>query len=184
MDVPSHGPIRLVAIDLDGTVLDDSKQVSRQTFEGLACAAESGARIVIASARPPRTVRHIYRMLKLETWQINYNGALIWDEPAGRVVRHYPIAPQTARRVIEHARRLFPDVLVSCEIQDRWLTDRPDHSHTTETGEVIQAGSDHEYCGYVCRAGYQGFASWAADDDVGVAGGDRRFASGDSCGAE
>ena len=50
---------------------------------------KTSVKVVIASARPPRSVRHIYQCLGLDTWQINYNGALIWDEPARRIVQHY-----------------------------------------------------------------------------------------------
>src|SRR4029450_7349335 len=66
--------IRLVAIDLDGTLLNDSKQVSDQTADALRCLPGQGIRTVIASARPPRSVRHIYGRLGLDTWTINYNG--------------------------------------------------------------------------------------------------------------
>ena len=38
------------------------------------------------------------------------------------------------RRIIDHARGLEERVLVSCEILDRWYTDRFDPSCTTETG--------------------------------------------------
>ena len=69
--------IRMIAIDLDGTLLDAQKRVSPQTVDGLKCAIDHGVKIVIASARPPRSVRPIYEMLGLTTWQINYNGALI-----------------------------------------------------------------------------------------------------------
>src|SRR5947209_8468867 len=72
--------IRLVAVDLDGTLLDRDKRVSRRTVEALCCLPRRAVQVVIASARPPRSVRHIYRALKLDTWQINYNGAMIWDE--------------------------------------------------------------------------------------------------------
>ena len=136
--MPSDRTIRLVAIDLDGTLLNDSKLVSDQTAQALCGLPERGVKVVIASARPPRSVRHIYQSLKLDTWQINYNGALIWDEPNRRIVFHQPLSGELARQIIEQARRLFPGVLVSCEVQDRWLTDRLDQKHTTETGRLFQ----------------------------------------------
>jgi hypothetical protein len=40
--------------------------------------------------------------------------------------------------VIDSARSLYPDVLVSCEVQDRWLTDRFDPNHTTETARLFR----------------------------------------------
>ena len=60
-----------------------------------------GVRVVIASARPPRSVRHIYQMLRLDTWQINYNGALIWDEPNRRPVFHRPMGGELVRRMVD-----------------------------------------------------------------------------------
>jgi hypothetical protein len=130
--------IRLVAVDLDGTLLNDSKQISDQTVKALSCAVDRGIRVVIASARPPRSVRQIYNNLKLDSWQINYNGALIWDEPAKEVIFHRPMPCELVRRLIDSARSRFASVLVTCEILDRWYTDRFDQSYTTETGRMFK----------------------------------------------
>ncbi len=130
--------ISLVAVDLDGTLLNDSKQVSEQTAEALRCLPSMGVKVVIASARPPRSVRQIYKLLNLDTWQINYNGALIWDEPNQTAVFHRPLGKGVARRVIDDARFLFDQVQVTCEILDKWYTDRFDPSNTTETGRLFK----------------------------------------------
>ena len=132
-----RSPIRLVAIDLDGTLLNDAKRVTERTVEALRCATSAGVRVVIASARPPRSVRHVYRELDLDTWQINYNGALIWDEASGRAVEHRPMSPQTVLELVALARQRHPEILVSCEILDRWCTDRFDQTYTTETGRLF-----------------------------------------------
>lgn len=130
--------IRLVAIDLDGTLLTDRKEVGAATAAALQCLPGRGVKVVIASARPPRSVRPFYRLLNLDTFQINYNGALIWDEPRATAFRHVPMAAEVVRRVIVHARTSFPDVLVSCEVLDRWCTDRFDPTYNTETGKLFQ----------------------------------------------
>src|ERR1700733_14734563 len=83
--------IKVVAVDLDGTLLDDSKTISPQTLDALRCLKDRDIQLVIASARPPRSVRAIYQSLNLDTLQINYNGALIWDEPNRRAVFHLPL---------------------------------------------------------------------------------------------
>ena len=118
------GPVRLVAIDLDGTLLTDSKQVSDQTSEALCCLPQRDVKVVIASARPPRSVRHVYKALGLDTWQINYNGALIWDEPNQRPIFHRPLKGSLVRRIVELARDMFDETIVTCEVLDKWLTDR------------------------------------------------------------
>jgi Cof subfamily protein (haloacid dehalogenase superfamily) len=140
-DLPTtrrRSPIKLVAIDLDGTLLNDSKQVSDLTADALRCLPAQGVRVVIASARPPRSVRHIYARLGLDTWTINYNGALIWDELTKRVVFHQPMECDVVREIIGRARAAFPDVLVGCEILDRWYTDRETQTYTTETGRLFR----------------------------------------------
>jgi len=132
------GPVRLVAIDLDGTLLTDSKQISEQTSEALCCLPRRDVKVIIASARPPRSVRHVYQALGLDTWQINYNGALIWDEPNQRPVFHRPLKGSLVRRIVDLARDMFDETIVTCEVLDKWLTDREDQSHTTETGRLFK----------------------------------------------
>jgi Cof subfamily protein (haloacid dehalogenase superfamily) len=131
--------IRLIAIDLDGTLLTDDKQVCGEACQELQRLAERGIKVVIASARPPRSVRAFYRQLGLDTWQINYNGAMIWDEPAGQVVFHQPMAGDAVLRLARRARDLHADVLIECEITDRWHTDRDgDRKFATGTGRLFK----------------------------------------------
>jgi Cof subfamily protein (haloacid dehalogenase superfamily) len=136
--VPLDRPIRLVAIDLDGTLLNDSKQVSDRTLGAVAGLPQRGVKVVISTARPPRSVRHIYRQLALDSFQINYNGALIWDEPRAQPVFHRPMAGSLVRELIGTARQTYADLLVSCEVMDRWFTDRHDPQYTTETGRLFK----------------------------------------------
>jgi 5-amino-6-(5-phospho-D-ribitylamino)uracil phosphatase len=130
--------VGLVAVDLDGTLLTDQKQVSKRTMRALAALPARGVKVVIASARPPRSVRHVYELLRLDTWQINYNGALIWDHPNLQVVHHQPMPPDLVNAIVQRARSVYPDCLVSCEILDKWFTDRFDQTYTTETGRMFE----------------------------------------------
>ena len=130
--------IRLVAIDLDGTLLDDAKKISESTVCAIKCLPQSRVKVVIASARPPRSVRPTYDALGLNTWQINYNGAMIWDEVHRQAVFHVPMEPAAVRTMIDFARQLHPEVVVSCEVMDRWFTDRHDEGITTETGKLFK----------------------------------------------
>jgi Cof subfamily protein (haloacid dehalogenase superfamily) len=136
--VELKAPIRMVAIDLDGTLLNDSKQVTEQTLRSISRLPGRGVKVVIATARPPRSVRHFYEQLGLDTFQINYNGALIWDEPRKSAVYHRPMAGSLVSELIARGRDLYADLLVSCEVMDRWYTDRHDPQYTTETGRLFK----------------------------------------------
>src|SRR5678815_5238607 len=117
-DEPEPQPqpgIKLVAIDLDGTLLDDTKQVSQQTADALRCLPERGVKMVIASARPPRSVRQFHTMLGLDTLSIHYNGALIWDEPKKQVVDHTPMDGALVLEIINGARTIYPCLLYTSD---------------------------------------------------------------------
>jgi Cof subfamily protein (haloacid dehalogenase superfamily) len=126
-------PIALVALDLDGTLLRTDKQLTAHTARTIAAVLRRGVRVVLASARPPRSVREVYRHLHLDTPQINYNGALIYDPHRRRNLLHLPITAALTKQIIHFARKLEPGLVVSVEILDKWYTDRVDEALPTET---------------------------------------------------
>ena len=131
--------IHLLAIDLDGTLLSSQKVISDATESAIRDARErAGVHVVLASARPPRTVMPFYRLLELDAPMINYNGALVYDPPSDRILMHRPLPLKTSLRIVTMARQMFPDVLVSAEILDRWYTDRLDEQYLTETARLVR----------------------------------------------
>lgn len=128
--------IHMVAIDLDGTLLNSAKQITDATAAILRSTRAAGVHIVLATARPPRSVMPFYTLLDLDAPMINYNGALVYDPLAQRVLLHRPVAAKIARRVAAVAREIVPEVLVSGEILDRWYTDRLEAEYFTETARL------------------------------------------------
>ncbi len=127
--------IHMVAIDLDGTLLNSDKEITQATADILRTAREqAGVKIVLATARPPRSVVPFYDLLDLDTPMVNYNGALVVDPTCGHVLMHRPIPAKVCRGIINLARKTYPDVLVSAEVMDHWFTDRFDPAYNTETG--------------------------------------------------
>lgn len=120
---PRERTIRLCAIDIDGTLLRSDKRLSLRVVKRIQQAQKLGVKVVLASARPPRTVKEIYKILKLDTVQVNYNGAVIHDAQKDKAVYHLPIKPDVAAAVCKLARHLDPQIAVSLEILDRWCTD-------------------------------------------------------------
>ncbi len=131
--------IHLVAIDLDGTLLTSAKEITDTTAAILRAAREeAGVHVVLASARPPRSVEPFYRLLDLDTPTINYNGALVYHPPTGRILMHKPIPAKVAAGIVALARSLFPSVLISGEALDHWFTDRYDAGYATETSLLFR----------------------------------------------
>lgn len=66
----------LIAIDLDGTLLDSKYQLSDYTAHILNVLRQQGHEIVLASGRPPRNILFYYELLGLSSPIIAYNGLL------------------------------------------------------------------------------------------------------------
>lgn len=81
--------VKLIAIDLDGTLLDSSHQVSGVTKATLAEAKSHGVKIVLCSGRPIGGMRQYLEQLQLtdaEDYVIAYNGAFTQKTKSGEVI--------------------------------------------------------------------------------------------------
>lgn len=130
-------PVELIAIDLDGTLLTRDKRIAPATRRAINVARRRGARIVIATARPPRSTAPFYEELGLDSPVIHYNGALIRDPAGPSDLLHLPLALEDARAAVGVARLVYPEVLVMAEILDCMHTDRCDPDFATETDRMF-----------------------------------------------
>ncbi len=128
----------MVAIDLDGTLLTSHKKLPLKAVRTIQDVAARGVKVVLASARPPRTVREVYGHLKLDTLQVNYNGALIHHPDEDDPVYHQPLSVELAKKLVKLARKIDKNVCVSAEILDRWYTDHVDPQLATETSKLFR----------------------------------------------
>ena len=72
--------IKIIAIDLDGTLLNDKKEIMPRTLNALKKASEQGVFVVLASGRPIGGMIPLIKQLELdkkENYVINFNGASI-----------------------------------------------------------------------------------------------------------
>lgn len=111
--------IGLVALDMDGTLLNFREAITARVHRVLRAAVGRGVHIVLATARPPRAVRFYHQSLGLKTPIISQNGALVWDEKNRRPIHHLSINADLAKKVINFARKMFPDLLACVEIIDK-----------------------------------------------------------------
>lgn len=131
-------PIEMVAIDMDGTLLTSDRQITKRSILAIRQATENKVLIVLATARPPRSVTNYYKQLKLRTALVAYNGALVYDPPTSQVLLHQPIEGSLARAVALYARGIYPEVVLHAEQLNRLITDRLDPQYQTETTRLFQ----------------------------------------------
>ncbi|MCF2531635.1 HAD family hydrolase [Yinghuangia soli] len=102
--------IRLVATDLDGTLLRSDGGLSPRTLRALRLAAEAGADVVLVTARPPRYVDALARRYGLTGTAVCSNGAQIYDMADGRVLSSSPLEVTAAREAAALLGRHVPGV--------------------------------------------------------------------------
>lgn len=80
---------RLIAMDLDGTLNNDEKQITEITKNALMAAQQKGIRLALASARPSPGLyreRDVLRLQDHEGILMSYNGGRIVDAATGKVL--------------------------------------------------------------------------------------------------
>ena len=92
--------IRLVAIDLDSTLLRSDLSISPANRNALKRARKAGAVVAIATGRMFRTARLIVSDLGPEMPIAAYNGALIRMRDSGETLCSMPIDPEDGERVV------------------------------------------------------------------------------------
>jgi Cof subfamily protein (haloacid dehalogenase superfamily) len=111
----AHTRVCLVAIDLDGTLLRSDRTVSPRTRAALATTRDAGIEIVLATARSPRSTRLIAADANLTGFAVCANGAIVYDLDADRIVKHRPLAAETAHRLVVGLRACVPGVVFGWE---------------------------------------------------------------------
>src|SRR5215469_13528108 len=96
--------IRLIASDMDGTLLRDDKTISDYTREILSYIRDSGITFVLATGRHPHSMRPLARELGVSGLAICCNGAVVFDLDHNTVVQHTSISPAVALDVVERLR--------------------------------------------------------------------------------
>jgi Cof subfamily protein (haloacid dehalogenase superfamily) len=106
---------RLVATDLDGTLLQSDKSVSPRTRQALATVRDAGIRIVLVTGRPPRFLQIVASDLDIWDLSICANGAIVYDPARDAIVRHTPIPAAIARDIILELRSMAPGICFAFE---------------------------------------------------------------------
>jgi hypothetical protein len=109
---------RVVATDLDGTVVRADNTISPRTTAALITAREAGALMVIVTGRPPRWLSGIADATGHDGLAICANGALTYDLRTERVVGARPLPGDAARTVMAELRKAVPDISFAVERVD------------------------------------------------------------------
>jgi Cof subfamily protein (haloacid dehalogenase superfamily) len=120
--------IKLIALDLDGTLLRSDKTISPRNHAAVRCAIEAGMHVILASGRMhSATVKYAVDLdFAPDTFVVSYNGAMA-RSVVGETLFDLPLAAESASYVVgfcqEHGHHLnyyLNDTLYTAA-NDRWV---------------------------------------------------------------
>ncbi|MEX2289261.1 MAG: Cof-type HAD-IIB family hydrolase [Mycobacteriales bacterium] len=130
---------RLVASDLDGTLLRSDGTVSPRTREVLARVERSGVLFVMVTGRPPRWMGTVAEQTGHRGIAVCANGALVYDLHTERVIRSSPIAASAAADVVAALRRDVPGITFAVERVLEGFGREPSYLPRWDVGEAAVA---------------------------------------------
>lgn len=92
--------IRLLATDMDGTLLDDYKRLTDKNIQALQEAHYRGIQVAICTGRPYHTVMPYLTQIGIPCWLITNNGAVI-RSPEREIIHTRYIQRESLMRVLE-----------------------------------------------------------------------------------
>jgi len=97
--------IKLLAVDLDHTLLNEEHAISRRNKEAITKAMSLGVNVMICTGRMFRSALPFAQALGLKGPLVSYNGALVKDIATGRELYHEPLPADLAKQLLALARR-------------------------------------------------------------------------------
>ena len=128
--MPEPGPIRLIAVDIDGTLLDAASRLPDANRRALQAAAARGVDIVLATGRAFHHARPVAERLAAPVTLIVNNGALV-KTPAGETLACRPVPRRLARSLVSDTRPVREGAALIFDRPDdrQYVYERIDWSH-------------------------------------------------------
>lgn len=140
-------PIRLIAIDIDGTLLDSQHELRTEVITTIGQVVEQGFKVSLVSGRPRCAILKYLQSLSLNAPDVTSGGAFIYDPRTDRAVLYQPLLPDATKAVVETARKAGVDIFfgspdtIHYEAQSDFL--EREHGvadeHLRHTNDILQS---------------------------------------------
>ncbi|AGZ46774.1 HAD family hydrolase [Actinoplanes friuliensis] len=111
-------PFRLVASDIDGTLIRTDGTLSPRTIGVLDQLHSRGVPTVLVTGRPVRWLRQLYDQMAEPLPAVCANGAVVYDPAADKILRAAPLSVELLLDVTQQLREAVPDVALAVEVED------------------------------------------------------------------
>lgn len=135
--------IKVIIMDVDGTLTNSKKVVTPKTKEALLKAEEKGAILILASGRPTSGLMDLARELKMDQYQgllVAYNGSKVIDCKTNETLFNQALSVEEGKAVLEHMKkfeRVRPmidkgEYMYVNNVYDNWITWKGEPFHVIQ----------------------------------------------------
>lgn len=140
--------IKVIIMDVDGTLTNKEKKISAKTKEVLMKAQEAGAILVLASGRPTSGLKDFAKELKMEEHHgllVSFNGSMVVDCETNEVLFNETMSVEHGQAVLEHMKKFNVMPMIN----------KDDYMFVTDVfnNEVIYDGNPINIIQYESRGG-------------------------------
>ncbi|MDQ0207150.1 Cof-type HAD-IIB family hydrolase [Alkalicoccobacillus murimartini] len=122
--------IKLVALDIDGTLLDSKHELSEENMKAIAEAQAQGVYVVLSTGRSLMTCSEYAKTLNLGSYLVTVNGSEIWDTE-GKLVERNKLESHLVQKMWdlsnEHGTHAW-----ATAVGEVWRNEMPEDIHATE----------------------------------------------------
>lgn len=121
---------KLLVLDVDGTLLDNAKEISKRTLAALVKVQQMGVRVVLASGRPTYGLMPLAKTLELGIYGgyiLSYNGCQVISAKDGKLLFERRINPEMLPYLEKKARKNGFSLFTYTE--NTLVTNDPDNEH-------------------------------------------------------
>jgi len=117
-------PVRLVATDLDGTLLRNDGLCSGRTRAVLAAVERAGIQVILVTARPPRWLHDLADVVGAHGLALCGNGAFVYDVRSRQVLAEHCLVAADAVRIAIDLRDALPGIAFAVESSEGFRRER------------------------------------------------------------
>lgn len=103
---------KLVAVDIDGTLLNDEGIMTQKTIDSIKKAVKKGILFVLCTGRPIQGVKNYYEILDLDSPIITYNGAMVVMSKSKEILYEQTLSVNGARNILNLGKKLKTNMIV------------------------------------------------------------------------
>jgi Cof subfamily protein (haloacid dehalogenase superfamily) len=128
---------RVVASDLDGTIVRSDGTFSARTQGAIAAVEAAGASFVMVTGRPVRWMRAVAEQTGHRGLAVCANGALLYDLHTERVVRSWLLSGQAGQAVVAALRAALPGIAFAVERLEQGFAHEPSYRPRWDSPDAL-----------------------------------------------